>query len=159
MVKLILMNEEQYKKVLEMMIPAYAQDKVASGDWSEEQALVLSADGYRRLLPEGLRTPGHYLYMVHGLEAGVDMGFVWLFVSRGEGESGVSAFLYEITLYELYRGQGFGKETMAAVDAAARELGASQISLHVFGHNQRALHLYQRMGYAITDYNMKKRLE
>jgi len=34
--------------------------------------------------------------------------------------------------------------------------GIRSMSLHVFGQNQRALRFYQRHGYKITGYNMKK---
>lgn len=37
-------------------------------------------------------------------------------------------------------------------------MGFSSIGLHVFGSNQRAIHVYQKCGYGITDIKMQKAL-
>ncbi|MDF2925239.1 MAG: family acetyltransferase [Paenibacillaceae bacterium] len=156
MVQLVAMNEAQFQQFLDCSIPVYAQEKVRAGAWKEEEALRLSQAAFDRLLPDGLSTKNSYLYMVHEPEKGLNIGHIWLVLSQ-EGQE-TSAFLYEILIYDAYQGQGYGKQTMAALDRSARELGAASIGLHVFGHNQRALSLYQKSGYAITDYNMKKSL-
>jgi ribosomal protein S18 acetylase RimI-like enzyme len=157
-VELIPMNQEQFEAFLKEAIPAYADEKVESGAWKEDEAMRLSGEAYARLLPEGLKTKGSYLYMVRAPEQDGDIGYIWLHVPE-VAEAGLKkAFLYEIKIHESYQGQGYGKKTMTALDAAARELGASSIGLHVFGHNQRAFRLYERMGYEVTDYQMRKTL-
>lgn len=67
------------------------------------------------------------------------------------------AFIMDILIFEKYQGRGYGKETMAALDDEVRKLGLKQISLHVFGHNERAFRLYQKMGYEVTDIQMTKK--
>lgn len=154
MVRLIPMNEGDLQAFLDYMIPVYAKDKVDAGTWKVEEALQFSEEAYDSLLPDGLATEGHYLYMIQEEKGSSKVGFIWLYVDRAGG----AAFLYEITLYEEWRGRGLGKDTMAALEQKAKELGAKSVGLHVFGHNERALGLYKKSGYEITDISMKKML-
>lgn len=154
MVRFTPMNEKQLQDFLDYMIPLYAKDKVEAGTWRTEEALELSRGAYARLLPDGIATAGEHLYMVVEETSGTEIGFVWLHMDHDAGE----AFLYEITLYEDWRGRGLGKATMAAMEQQARELGAKAVGLHVFGHNRRAIGLYEQSGYAVTDISMKKNL-
>lgn len=153
MVRLKPMNEEELQAFLEYLIPDYAKEKVEAGVWKAEEAPHLSREAILRLLPEGLATKDQYLYMIEE-EGGSPIGFIWLYVDQGKQE----AFLYEISLYEEWRGRGLGKAVMAAMEQQAKELGAKSVGLHVFGHNQRALRLYEKSGYQATDINMKKYL-
>ncbi len=153
MVRLVPMNEAELQVFLEELIPHFAREKVESGVWREEEALALSREAILRLLPDGLATADQYLYMIE--EAGGSrIGYIWLYVDSGKRE----AFLYEITLYEEWRGRGLGKDTMAALEEKAKELGARSVGLHVFAHNRRALTLYEKSGYHATDITMKKYL-
>lgn len=154
MVKLNRMNRDEYDRFLSRSVLDYAADKVMNGAWREEEATRLSEESFQRLLPEGLETKGAYLYSICDSEQSV--GYVWIQIS--EHPYGKSAFLYDILIYEAFQSQGYGKQTMAALDVVARELGADKISLHVFGNNPKALKLYEKSGYMITDYNMSKSL-
>ncbi|WP_429152870.1 GNAT family N-acetyltransferase [Aeromonas hydrophila] len=53
---------------------------------------------------------------------------------------------------------GIGKAAMALLEAELRSRGIRQITLRVAHDNPRALALYQEAGFAITGYNMAKRL-
>ncbi|OMF37366.1 hypothetical protein BK136_30515, partial [Paenibacillus amylolyticus] len=43
-------------------IKDFAEEKVEAGTWAEEEAQQLAEESYERYLPEGLNTPGAYLY-------------------------------------------------------------------------------------------------
>lgn len=150
MVRLVPMNEADLQAFLDELIPHYAREKVESGVWREEEALALSREAVLRLLPDGLATADHYLYMIEEA-GGARTGYIWLYVDQGKQ----AAFLYEISLYEEWRGRGVGKDTMAAMEQKAKELGAKSVGLHVFAHNRRALKLYEKSGYHATDITMK----
>ena len=47
---------------------------------------------------------------------------------------------------------------MEALHDAARGLGATTMSLNVFGHNTAAIRLYESLGYAVTAQQMKRDL-
>lgn len=57
------MNENDFNAFEENEIDEYAQDKVRAGTWDQEKAHELSVEAHRRLLPEGLATPDHYIMM------------------------------------------------------------------------------------------------
>lgn len=154
MVKLNRMSKDEFDRFVSRSVMDYAADKVMIGAWREEEATRLAEESFQRLLPDGLETKGAYLYSICDLEQSI--GYVWIQIS--EHPAGKSAFLYDILIYESFQSQGYGKQTMAALDEVAKGLGADKISLHVFGNNQRALKLYEKSGYIITDYNMSKSL-
>jgi len=89
-----------------------------------------------------------------------DLGRVWIIL---DGDSpvgyaalcfgyslewlGRDAFVDEIYLREEYRGRGWGRKTMAFLEAAARELGVRALHLGVVEGNDTALRLYESIGF------------
>lgn len=47
---------------------------------------------------------------------------------------------------------------MILIEDNARIAGAQKIALHVFAHNDRAVHVYKNNGFEFTDYSMAKKL-
>jgi GNAT superfamily N-acetyltransferase len=60
---------------------------------------------------------------------------------------GRDAFVDELFLREDYRGRGWGRATMAFLEDAARELGIKTLHLGVEAGNNRALRLYESVGF------------
>lgn len=60
---------------------------------------------------------------------------------------GRDAFVDEIYLREEYRGRGWGKKTMGFLEDAARELGVRVLHLGVMKGNDKALRLYEALGF------------
>ncbi|MEF2968223.1 GNAT family N-acetyltransferase [Paenibacillus sp. M1] len=152
------MDEIEYESFLDRTVRDYAEDKIKAGTWKEEEALSLSEKAVAQLLPEGRATKDAFLYTVVDRADGREIPVGVLWVQFSEGKFGREAFIYDILIYEAYQGQGYGKRTLEALDEEARKRGAVSIGLHVFGHNQRAYHLYQKMGYETTDIQMSKKL-
>jgi len=72
-------------------------------------------------------------------------GRVWLIFSfefRGH-----DAFIDELYIVPARRRRGCGREAMAFVEQAAREMGVNAIHLEVESGNHRALELYRHTGY------------
>jgi RimJ/RimL family protein N-acetyltransferase len=67
-------------------------------------------------------------------------------------------FLYDIYLDEAYRGQGYGTQTLALLEANMVEKNIDRIGLQVFAHNPRAHALYRKLGYQRTSMIMFKPL-
>lgn len=155
-VVLELMTEEEFAGYRARSVVEFAEDKVKAGSWKEEEALQLSEETYRKYLPDGIHSKEQYVYVARQEGQQDRIGYVWLNVA--DTPAGMRAFLYDIMIEEEYRGKGFGQAAMRALDETARSLGAATIGLHVFGHNRTALHVYQKAGYAITDYTMSKPL-
>lgn len=60
---------------------------------------------------------------------------------------GRDAFVDEFFLREEYRGRGWGKKTMAFLEADARKLGVRVLHLEVIDQNEAALNLYRKLGF------------
>ncbi|MBR2563100.1 MAG: GNAT family N-acetyltransferase [Paenibacillus sp.] len=150
------MNTEQFASFRSRSIADFAQEKVEAGTWAPEEAFERAEESYERYLPQGIETPGAYVYnLVHPLDGIV--GYIWFNVS--ENRRGKEAFLLDIVVEEAFRGKGYGTETMEALEQCARSLGVDRIGLHVFGHNVRASSLYRKMGYEVTDLTMYKEIK
>jgi ribosomal protein S18 acetylase RimI-like enzyme len=149
------MTGAEFETYLQRLIPEYAAEHVQAGNWSAEEAEDRAAEQVRQPLPEG-EDGDHYLYIlrVDGIDQPV--GLIWLGVMR-EGIT-PRGFIYDIIVYEDFRRRGFGAQAMRAIEAQARDLGASNIALHVFAHNHAARALYEQLGYAVTDLWMTKAL-
>jgi ribosomal protein S18 acetylase RimI-like enzyme len=157
MVRLVPMLENELGSYLEKAIPHYAADNVKAGYWQEKDALERSRNAFKNLLPDGMSTKDQYLFHVEDPETDQRVGIVWL-NARTESPR-PSGFINDIEMDEAYRGRGYGKQTMLAIEEKARELGLKSIELHVFAHNAVAMSLYERIGYKVKSQNMTKDID
>lgn len=146
------MSAASYEDYLTTAVAEYAADKVTAGTWSQEEAPILAAESFQRLLPAGVSTKDHQLFSIYLTAEQPAIGVIWL---HRQGEK---AFIYDFIIAEDYRGKGYGKAALAAVDQWAITQGMTEIGLHVFAHNQTAYQLYKKMGYIATDITMMKPL-
>lgn len=150
MVTLQPMKQEDFPQYLEHAVENYAKDKIASGNWSEEEGLELSKKEFNKLLPGGVNSKGNFLYSIFHDQQRV--GMIWLAHPYKENEG----YIYDFSILDNYQGQGYGKGAMKELEKIAKELGMIKIELHVFGQNQVARNLYEKMGYEITNVIMAK---
>ena len=66
--------------------------------------------------------------------------------------------IISLEVYEEFRGQGFGKSILMAVEQLAVEQDVNRISLSVSPWNTRALKLYKNSGFRELFVRMEKRL-
>lgn len=151
-VKLTPMDEKTFKEYYEQSLEDYAYEHVKAGNWKEDGALEKAKEQFKQLLPYGLATNEHFLFSI--LHDHNPIGILWLHI-RSMGQQ-KQAFIFDIKLEEDQRGKGSGKETMNALDEYAKAEGITQVRLHVFAHNERAIALYKNMGYEMTDHHMLK---
>lgn len=130
----------------------FAAAKMKGQALTRAEALAVSEKAYQDLLPQGLNTPDHFLFMARN--QGSDVGFVW-FCARGPANNR-KAYIYDVEVYEAFRGQGFGRAIMLEVEQRAREMGLKHVGLHVFGFNETAIQLYKSLDYQVTGIMMEK---
>lgn len=147
------MTQSSYEHYMSSAMENYANEKVQNGTWSKEVSLSKSEEEYNHLLPLGLSTPDNYFYSIFDNEE--IFGYIWIAKST-DNES--TAFIYDFEIYSNFQNQGFGSKAIEMVGTEAKELGFSSLALHVFGSNSRALHVYTKTGFQITDINMQKKL-
>ena len=155
-ISLVELDEAPYQEYRDHLVRDYAADKVRAGAWSESEAQIRAAKDVDGLLPEGPATQGHFLYSVREDAADAEVGTVW-FALR---DSGVRRYIwiYDIIINENFRRRGYASRTLELVEARAKELGAKSVELHVFGHNQGAQTLYEKVGYSVTSITMAKQV-
>jgi len=79
------MRHENFLSFAEAANAGYAQDNVAAGRWTCDEAPARAQAEFEQLLPQGLATPDHYVYEIQGEATGEMIGFLW-FAVVGKGE-------------------------------------------------------------------------
>ncbi len=149
------MNDYDFKQFLEVSIDSYAEEKASAGNWKQEEAYEKSKQEFERLLPEGRHTEDHFLYTIVNQAIEEKLGSLWVKVDNEAKE----AFIYEFAINEDKQGRGFGTEAIKALEVLLEKKDIEGLSLHVFGHNTKAIRLYERLGFKTTNINMKKSLQ
>ncbi|NPC43401.1 GNAT family N-acetyltransferase [Nocardioides sp. zg-1230] len=148
------MMQEEYDAWRAQSVRDYAADIAKSRDLDLEAAMAQSAGEFAQLLPDGLASTDMHLWTAVVDDQAVGMGWIEL----RQRASGVSAWIYDISLDADHRGRGLGRELLDALHAAARDLGATSMALNVFGDNTAAIRLYEASGYAVTAQQMRREL-
>jgi ribosomal protein S18 acetylase RimI-like enzyme len=147
------MTELEFAAWLAMIIPSYAADKVASGQWAAEASLELSKKEFAELLPQGLDTPDNYLLTITDSHA-TAVGVLW-FAVRTKFNARV-ANVFAVSVWPQRQREGHAFRAFVALENEVRKLGLSGIALHVFGHNQGAQALYAKLGFRPTNISLFK---
>ena len=155
-ISLVELDDAPYRAYRDHLVRDYAAHKVRAGAWYESEAQIRAAKDVDGLLPEGPATQGHFLYSVREDAADAEVGTVW-FALRDSGV-GRYVWIYDIIINENFRRRGYASRTLELVEARAKELGAKSVELHVFGHNQGAQALYEKVGYSVTSITMAKQV-
>lgn len=150
------MTRTEFDEWREQVVRAYADEQVAAGNWSAENAIALAAEANNVLLPDGFATPG-MLFLRACRPDGTRVGVLWLGLTHPRGAPDC-AFIYDIEIAEPYRGSGYGRALLNAAEDAARSRGIGALELNVFGENARAIGLYATSGYRVVTQQMRKPL-
>jgi ribosomal protein S18 acetylase RimI-like enzyme len=149
MITLVPMQQEDFDRVIEDEIRGYAAEHVRNGNWPEEGSLERSRKEFESLLPQGIHTPDQYLWSL--MDGDRKIGFIWIHVKEGK------AFIYDFLIHEEFRGKGYGKQSLTAMDEKLQSMNVASVGLHVFGDNITAQELYKKMGFGITGIHMQKK--
>lgn len=104
-----------------------------------ERPLAQFGDAFRRSLQE--QQAGRRLHLVALLNGEmVGTGQLTKFANLVE--------IADLAVAETYRGQGIGTALIGVMEEAARYAAYTIIEINVMQHNDKALALYQRLGYA-----------
>ena len=78
-------------------------------------------------------------------------GFVSFMITYEDGHEVV--YCYEIHLAEKWQGKGLGKKLMNLVEEVGRRVGVEKAMLTVFKANERAVKMYQSLGYREDEFS------
>lgn len=149
------MTADEYDDWLPGAVTSYANEHVRAGSMPADQAQQLAKKQFVDLLPDGLSTSAHHL-LTPELD-GTVVGLLWLHIPVDADHP--TAFIYDVEVDEEMRGRGLGRAVMIAGEHYARARGAVSMRLHVFGTNVVARHLYESLGYDVTNVMMAKSLD
>lgn len=136
-------------------IAGYARDNVRIGAWPNEGAEARAAVDLGTILPDGQATANHEFRAIVNAE-GDAVGVLWFAPNQAPNRRAI--FIWDIVVAAEFRGRGYGRAALAALEPIARGLGFDAIELHVFGDNEIARNLYRSAGYVETNVSMVKRL-
>ncbi|WP_430534166.1 GNAT family N-acetyltransferase [Listeria rocourtiae] len=142
------MAKERFADFAESLSVGYAKDQADAGIWAREEALFKARMTTMELLPDGVRTKNHFLWEV--MQGEECIGTLWVFQEEK------TYFIYDILIFEAFQNKGLGSALLDLLEEQARERGITEISLHAFAHNKRAVHVYKKMGFEIVDITMRK---
>lgn len=160
LIRLLPMSEQHYPAYCACFIEEYAQDLASNQGHDLATARHKAEASLQRYLPQGVASAGHHLLCILPAEEAVapaeegPLGYLWHAIDS----DGAATFIYDFYVAPAHHSRGIGKAAMALLEAELRSLGIRQITLRVAHDNPRALALYQEAGFAITGYNMAKRL-
>jgi RimJ/RimL family protein N-acetyltransferase len=154
MVKLTPMAQEDYEAYLERSVREYAEDHVRNGNWPAEGSLEKSRAEFQSLLPDGLQSKNEFVFTILNESTNQKIGILWVEVKMDVSPR--RAFGYDFRINEEFRGKGFGKQALAALDEKLKSMQVESMGLHVFGDNLTAQALYKKMGFEITGIHMRK---
>lgn len=152
MIQLRPMTVQEYPAYCDYFIEDYSREIVENYGHSMDRAIELAQQDLMRCFPDGLETNEHELLCIESSSEVV--GYLWHSIDIGNK----STFIYDFFVFSDNRNRGYGKLAMTALETQMKSVGVEQIKLRVAYHNQRALKLYQEVGFAISGYNLSKKI-
>jgi len=157
MVVLREMRQEEYPAYCQYFIDDYSREIAQNYGHPIEVATEQAKKELHRCFPNGLQGNEHSLLCI---DAEVDeqikrVGYLWHSINAVDK----SSFIYDFFISNEYRGLGYGTQAISALEKKLQEVGVTQIKLRVAYQNERALKLYQEVGFVITGINMSKNID
>jgi ribosomal protein S18 acetylase RimI-like enzyme len=146
------MTEDAYQIYLREYEEEYARDRMITDRESFEDALRTTRAQHAAMLPQGLKTPDQFFFLVADKGSGRAVGHLWFSFRRASRE----LYLCHILIKKAERRRGYGRSVLEALDDKAQELGCRAIWLNVMAHNQGAIDFYRTQGYRVGAVHMSK---
>lgn len=156
MIRLRKMQAGEFQDYLAYFIPDYAAEISANYDVDLQAARVRAEQEVEADLGQGVDSPGQDLFciVIDRVNDAPIVGYFWC----KPGDSSGSVFISDFCILPAYRGKGYAKLALAALEAEYAGVGHCDIRLRVAANNDRAQHLYQAAGFQVTGINMRKPL-
>ena len=156
MIELRAMTPTEFQDYVAYFVPDYAAEISSNYDVDMDAALAQAQAAIKDDLAQGVETAGHDLMCitVQDHNAFDVVGYAWCKTSSGNDAVFISDFYVKPT----YRGRGYARAALAALDLKYSADGYETIGLRVAADNERAQRLYLAAGYKPTGINMRKAL-
>ena len=155
-IQLDAMTENEFEAFMALSMRDHIEGQLKAGFWKTDEAERNMAALRSQLLPQDLRTPGHFFFSIKDQKTGRQVGWLWYMALAQEEEK--QYFVIDIQIQAAYRRQGYGSQAFLAMENKARESGVGKIVLQVFDHNTTARAMYDKLGYVARGDRMEKSL-
>ena len=154
-VRLRPLTTAEYPAFLAASKAGYAEGIEVHGGQTHQAAQQKAEADFPAVLPMGLQTPGHHIFVVEA--DGVAVGRLWLAEREMAGRRVM--YVYDVSIDPAQQGHGYGRAAMQLAEEEASARGIRRIELNVFGGNDVARGLYRSLGYVETSAQMAKVLD
>ncbi len=152
MVKLRLMVDHEYECFADYSFRDYFRENCLSGLLRSGATEEKAGKAFAALLPDGLDTEGHFLFVVERGEN--DVGALWFGIVE---EAGVcEGFVFDIVIYPQFRRRGYARKAFQALERQVLEMEIRSISLNVYVRNLAAVKMYEGLGFEPDSLTMRK---
>ena len=145
------MSQTEYDAWYRDAVGTYAQEFVDSRILDAAAARERAETDFEQLLPQGLDTENHLLWTAR--DDTTVVGTIW--IALMPDRTPPHSFVYALDVDPGQRRRGYGQAIMEAAMQECRDRGVATMGLNVFGHNDTARRLYDRLGFAVTSTSMK----
>jgi ribosomal protein S18 acetylase RimI-like enzyme len=153
-VRLRPLREDEFPAWRQAVTDGYADEIEVLGDTPREAARAKAEKDMSSILPDGLTTAGHWIFVVERGDEPV--GKLWVAERMMDGRQVL--YVYDVEIAEDHRGEGLGRAAMLLAEEEARARGIGRMELNVFGGNEVARGLYRSLGYTERAISMGKDL-
>ncbi len=144
------MTDAEYAAWRDDAVAGYAQEFVSSAILDAQTARERAEKDFGELLPDGRTTENHLFWTAR--VDGSPVGTIWVMLVPERRPP--HAFVYALDVGAGHRRRGYGQAIMEVVMQECRSRGIATMGLNVFGHNDTARRLYERLGFRLASTSM-----
>lgn len=154
MIVLRIMRSDEFQGYVDYFVPDYAEEISSNYGVDIHAARQQAKREVSENLKLGVETPGQVLLCVvaEENEANALVGYLWCQPNK----ENLTVFISDFCILPPYRGRGFGRLALAALEAWFAETEFVEIRLRVAANNKVAEQLYLSAGYSPTGINMRR---
>lgn len=158
MLELRKMRSDEFAGYVDCFVPDYATEISVNYDVDIETATKRAARTVAESLEQGVETPGQVLLCIidrtelAGARSGTLVGYLWCQPNAADQ----TVFISDFSILPPYRGKGFARLALAALNDWFSETEFAEFRLRVAADNAIAKSLYLSAGFTPTGINMRR---
>ena len=154
MIHLRQMRADEFPNFIAYFVPDYAAEISENYDVDSDLARARAEQEVNDELGLGVDTVGQVLLCIvkDGDTQDRPIGYLWCKPDK----AGEAVFISDFCILPPYRGNGYAKRALKALEAMFSASGHREMRLRVATHNRIAQQLYTTAGFSVTGINMRK---
>lgn len=155
MIQLQKMPQAEFELYYPKDLQHLADELAKARDLTAEESLRQATASYDSLFPtRQVSSPDQFVFSI--VDGGRKVGTLHFGIRRDKAFP--YAWIWNIEIAPEFRGKGYAKQALVAMESEVKILSISSIGLNVFGHNSTAIHLYRKLNYQVASMSMYKDL-